>query len=72
MLCVALRTLGTEAGTLTEMADGLALTATAAAIAVPVPVAAAAAAAAAAATVEQVIAAMTFVKCAHSGLLRHR
>jgi hypothetical protein len=47
------------------MADGLALTATAAAIAVPVPVAAAAA-------VEQVIAAMTFVKCAHSGLLRHR
>jgi hypothetical protein len=53
------------------MADGLALTATAAAIAVPVPVAAAAAAAAAA-TVEQVIAAMTFVKCAHSGLLRHR
>ena len=71
MLCVALRTLGTEAGTLTEMADGLALTATAAAIAVPVPVAAAAAAAAAA-TVEQVIAAMTFVKCAHSGLLRHR
>jgi len=68
VLCVALRTLGTEAGTLTEMADGLALTATAAAIAVPVPVAAAAAAA----TVEQVIAAMTFVKCAHSGLLRHR
>jgi len=70
VLCVALRTLGTEAGTLTEMADGLALTATAAAIAVPVPVAAATAATAA--TVEQVIAAMTFVKCAHSGLLRHR
>jgi hypothetical protein len=53
------------------MADGLALTATAAAIAVPVPVAAAAAVGATA-TVEQVIAAMTFVKCAHSGLLRHR